>query len=112
MRYILAVIGISVAFAGFAAEVRLSVPSDAKATYFILERGGSADKPTLVTKRVGPSGTSYSKRLFDCSARTWKYLGDGETLEEMRNSKPDAAMTGLVTGSIADYMWKAACRPK
>jgi hypothetical protein len=88
------------------------IPSDSKAKYFVLERGGTPDKPTLVTTRVGPSGTSYSKRLFDCRARTWKYLGDGDSLEEMRGAKPDAKMGPLVEGSIADYMWKEACRPK
>ena len=42
--------------------------------------------PTLVTKRVGPSGTSFSEKLFDCSTGTFEYLGDGDTREEMRRS--------------------------
>ena len=94
------------------AETRVAIPSDSKARYSILERGGTADMPTLVTKRVGPSGTSYSKRLFDCRGRTWKYLGDGETLEDMRTSRPDKKMSPLVDKSIADYLWNEACKRK
>lgn len=94
------------------ADAPIVVPTDSKATYFILERGGTADKPTLVTKRVGPSGTSYSKRQFDCKAHTFKYLGDGDSLEEMRRSKPDERMGELVEGSISDELWKEVCRKK
>jgi hypothetical protein len=95
--------------AAFVAEETIVIPSDTKARYFPLERGGTATDPTLVTKRVGPSGTSFSQRLFDCRAGTFKYLGDGATLAEMRNSQPNANMTALVDGSIADYLWRHAC---
>ncbi len=92
-----------------AEEKQIQIPFDAKAQYFILERGGSTNNPTLVTKRVGSSGTSYSKRLFDCSAGTVKYLGTGDSLEAMSMSKPDANMAPLVDGSIAYYLWREAC---
>jgi hypothetical protein len=40
-----------------ASEVPLSVPTDPKARYWVLEQGGTAAEPTLVTKRIGPIGT-------------------------------------------------------
>jgi len=93
----------------FAAEYEVPIPSDPKAKYFVLERGGTKVNPTLTTKRVGSSGTSYSQRMFDCAARTVKYLGTGDTLEAMKKSKPDPKMAPLVDGSIAWYLWRHAC---
>lgn len=66
--------------------------------------------PTLTTKRVGSSGTNYSKRLFDCKAGLTKYLGTGDTIDEMNKSMPDPQMSELVQGSIAFYQWKYACK--
>lgn len=87
----------------------VSIPSDAAAKYFILERGGTPAMPTLLTRRVGPSGSSYSKRVFDCAARTVKYLGNGDTLTELAASTPDPDMGPLVEGSIADVLLQKAC---
>lgn len=94
---------------GGGSGIPLAISSDAGAQYFVLEAGGSPDYPTLITVRVGPSGNSYAKRLFDCRAATWKYLGDGETLEAMNRSQPDAYMARLVDESIAWYQWRYAC---
>ena len=92
------------------ADQPLIVPTDPKARYFILEKGGTQRRPTLVTKRIGPSGTSFSKKEFDCSTGTFRYLGDGDTLEEMRRSAPEPSMAPLVEGSISYYHWRHACR--
>lgn len=37
------------------------------------------------------------------------YLGSGETLGEMRSSKPDDHLSPIVDGSIADYVGNEAC---
>ena len=92
------------------AETQLVVPSDSKAQYFILEKGGNGVERTIVTKRVGPSGTGYSKRLYNCKAGTVKYLGTGDTLEAMRKSKPDPSMSPIVQGSIAYYVGQETCK--
>lgn len=89
---------------------RFLIPSDPKATFYELERSGTKSKPVLFTKRVGPSGTTYSKRVFDCGNHTFKYLGSGETPQQMEQSKADAEMHELVEGSIADVIWHRACR--
>lgn len=93
-----------------AAEMPLHIPSDSKANYLVLEKGGSGPQRTIVTKRTGSSGTSYSKRLYDCSNGTVKYLGSGDSPEEMRRSKPDPRMGPIVEGSIAYYVGREACR--
>lgn len=93
-----------------AAEKPLHVPSDAKASYLVLEKGGSGSQRTIVTKRTGSSGTSYSKRLYDCSNGTVKYLGSSDSLEGMKRSKPDPKMGPIVEGSIAYYVGLEACR--
>jgi hypothetical protein len=89
---------------------KVVVPSDPKATYYILQRAGTELRPVLTTKRVGPSGTSYTRRECDCTNRTWRYVAEGDTLAELESSpKPDDAMGPLVDGSIADVMWSQAC---
>ncbi len=91
-------------------DTSLYVPSDSKATFTVLERSGSGNERTITTKRVGSSGTSYSRRLYNCADRTVKYLGSGETLEQMNASQPDPRMGPIVSGSIADYVGDEACR--
>ncbi|MCG9100224.1 hypothetical protein [Laribacter hongkongensis] len=87
----------------------LYIPSDSQAKYTVINKRGSKKMPTLTTKRVGSSGVNYSKRLFDCKARTTKYLGTGDTMKEMKASMPDPKMSMIIDGSIADYQWKYAC---
>ena len=96
--------------ASFAAEKPQVVPTDAKAKYTILEIGGQWPNRTIVTKRIGSSGTSYSKRIYNCSNNTVKYLGSGDTLADMAQSKPDPKMAPIVPQSIADYVGRQACK--
>ncbi|WP_413578571.1 zinc ribbon domain-containing protein [Bdellovibrio sp. HCB290] len=86
------------------------IPTDSKATYEYLEIGGSKTKPTLLIKRTGPSGVSYAKRLFNCVDETTKYLGEGDTLEEIKTSKPDKDMGPIIRDSIVWYHYKKVCK--
>jgi hypothetical protein len=88
----------------------LSVPSDSKAEFFVLHKGGGGTQRTILTKRVGPSGVSYSERLFNCANNTGKYLGTGNSLTEMAASKADPNMGSIVNGSIAYYIGLEACK--
>ncbi len=99
-----------VALPVLAAEAPISVPSDTKAQYFVLERDTKGNERKITTKRVGPSGTGYSQRLINCSAGTFKYLADGETLAEMKASKPTGSVAPLTQGSISFYVAEAACK--
>ena len=94
----------------FAVDLPLSVPSDSKAKYTVLQKGASGNNRTITTKREGSSGVSYSKRLYNCSESTVKYLGSGDTMEQMKASKPDPGMAPIVPGSIAYYVGAEACR--
>jgi hypothetical protein len=86
------------------------VPSDAKASFDVLEKGALGEWRTIITKRTGPSGTTYSQRAYDCRANTVKYLGSGESLGAMKASKPDPNLAPIVPGSIAYFVGLEACR--
>lgn len=111
MRIFLCMACLAVVPASIAASTPLVVPTDPKATYTVLEVAGSYPHRTIVTKRVGASGTSYSKRLYNCTNSTVKYLGSGDTLADMARSKADPHMAPIVPRSIADYVGKRACKP-
>jgi hypothetical protein len=100
---------VSVTVAASKPPYNLHVPSDPNATFTVLEIGSKGNLATIITKRDGKSGTTYSQRAYDCSANKVMYLGSGETLDEMRSSKPDDHFSPIVDGSIADYVGNEAC---
>lgn len=85
------------------------IESDPAATYYNLEFGGSGALRTIVTKREGKSGTSYAKREIDCNARTFRYLGEGDTLAEAKRTKGNFPMGPLTDRSISSYVADQAC---
>lgn len=87
-----------------------SIPTDSKAKYTIIDKNLNGSMATITTMREGPSGASYSQRLYDCTSWTVKYLGDGDTLEQMKASKPDEGMSPIVDNSIAYYIGQKACK--
>ncbi|MET6624621.1 hypothetical protein WH002_21505 [Klebsiella michiganensis] len=87
-----------------------SIPTDSKAKYTIIDKTLNGSMATITTMREGPSGTSYSQRLYDCTSWTVKYFGDGDTLEQMKASKPDDGMSPIVDNSIAYYIGQRACK--
>lgn len=89
---------------------QLDVPSDPGAQFYVLDKAKKNGQSVIITKRVGTSGVSYSSRLYDCSNYTVKYLGTGETRQEMEQSSPDPNMAPIVNGSIADYVGREACK--
>lgn len=88
----------------------ISIPTDSKAKYTIIDKSMNGSMAAITTMREGPSGTSYSQRLYDCAAWTVKYLGDGDTLEQMKASKPEEGMSSIVDNSIAYYIGQRACK--
>ena len=109
-RIIFVIALLNASAASFAAENPLVAPSDVKAKYIILEIGGEWPNRTIVTKRVGSIVTSYSKRIYNCSNKTFKYVSSGDTLADKAWSKPDQNMTSIVPRSIADYAGRPACK--
>ena len=88
----------------------IPIPSDPSATYYVIKKGGTKSRPTLTTKRLGISGESYATRVFNCNARTTKYLADSETLEGLKNSSPEMNMSMIVKDSIAWYQYVFVCK--
>ena len=109
MRHTLLTIALAVAAPAAFAETPLHVPSDPKASYMILQRDTQGVERTITTKREGSSGTTYSKRLYNCAEHTVKYLGSGESIEQMNASSPDPKMAPVISGSIADFVGEAVC---
>ncbi len=110
MKFLFVLLALIVSSSALAEETSLSVPSDPKAQFFVLEKSGSGSQRTIVTKRVGSSGASYSKRLYNCADSTMKYLGTGDSLASMNKSNPDPNMSPIVQGSIAYYVGLEACK--
>lgn len=90
----------------------VSVPTDPGATYKIVvqDLGYGRSALVVISQRIGSSGTSFAVREVNCDASTFRYMGEGDTLEEAMNSVDDTAtMSPLVDGSISDYIVRAAC---
>lgn len=86
------------------------VPSDPNAQFFVLEKSANGSLRTITTKRVSAINTSYSKRAYDCSTSTVKYIGSGNSWDAMNHSIPDSAMGPIVNESIAYYVGLEACK--
>ena len=84
------------------------------AKYFVLEKNMKLNNNkklrSIVTKRVGSSGVSYSKRLYDCKNNTVKYLGTGDSIDAMNKSKEDVNMSPIFNGSIAYEVGLIICK--
>jgi hypothetical protein len=92
----------------------ISVPSDG-ARYSLVDFTPTTGAQVVVTtKRVGRSGTSFARRLIDCRAQTFAYIGEGDTLAELdenikkRQKNPDP-LTAYVDQSISWYIARASC---
>lgn len=65
----------------------------------------------VVTRRDGPSGTSFARREIDCNAMTFRYLGEGDTREELTKEGYNVGkMSELTEGSISTEVSNYACR--
>ena len=91
---------------------RIAVPSDPRAKYFLIDKTPVSKTGIVIitTSRQGPSGKSFARRRVNCYNNTFKYIGDGDTWEEMLASKPSPRMGKLVRGSISYYISNFACK--
>jgi len=93
------------------AATSLSVPSDPNASYEVLsvKRAPSSGQVFITTQRTGPSGISFAKRLVNCPNQTFRYVGDADTLKELKTQNLNGKMGELVEGSISWYAAQYAC---
>lgn len=106
------VFSLLVSISNSALAERVLVPSDPEATYDIevMDVGKGKAALMVVGRRVGPSGTSFTAREVNCVNETFRYVGEGDTLEAMKSNINDRAhMAPLVEGSISYHILKAAC---
>lgn len=112
-RFILALV-----FGGFSGVASaqefqtVSVPSDPNAGYKIAKLDGfQRSALVVISQRKGPSGTSYSIREINCLNQTFRYMAEGDTLQEaVANIRDTDRMAPLVAGSISYHIVQAACR--
>lgn len=92
------------------------VPSDMKARYYAESISSTkSGRARIVSKRIGPSGTSYTHRECDCGQSTYRTIGDGESLEAMRAATAEQKMAKLVHdgtgfGSVSFHVCDHACK--
>lgn len=89
----------------------IPVPGDPSASYSLVSiKKISGKRIEVVSKRVGRSGTSYARRLVDCAAMTFAYLGEGDTLKEALADGHADKMGALTDGSASHGVSVYACR--
>lgn len=90
----------------------IPVSSDPRASYRLLRKSRLANSNLeVLTRRDGPSGTSFARREINCGDMTFRYLGEGDTLEEAEKDGPNPgelseAMSTSISGEVARF----ACR--
>ena len=92
----------------------IDAPSDPGANYRILEIKQMANGNLEVTsRRDGSSGTSFARREIDCSKSTYRYLGEGDTLDDAKRNSPNVGTMAEITGTSASSdVLIAACARK
>jgi hypothetical protein len=117
MRYVL-FSGLAAAFlVGPAQAQPVPVPSDPRASYVALDiKPKPRGMVEVLTRRDGPSGVSFSLREIDCGRRTFRYIGEGDTRDEVARasarSRPGNTMGPLTDGSISTHVANFACVAK
>jgi hypothetical protein len=90
----------------------ISAPSDPGASYRILKikKRGNGNLEVL-SRRDGPSGTSFARREINCKAYTYRYLGEGDTRADAeKNGSSPSSMSELTGTSASADVANAACR--
>jgi hypothetical protein len=90
MKLAFAALAMVAASASVAAAQPIPVPSDPRARYEAVSvdkrRDGLVE---IITRRQGPSGTSFARREVDCRQRLFRYIGEGDTLEQAKRPAPN-----------------------
>ena len=73
----------------------------------VLSVRGTWPRRQIVTRRESPAGLTFSEREVDCGVQQVRYLGSGETAEEMQRNRQDDP---FVEESIAWYVAREACQ--
>lgn len=92
---------------GLAAPITAS--SDPDAVYSIVNINHAGIGLEVITQRVGISGTSFTKRQFDCANRQVLFMGSSTSIADFENIKPDKETTPLFKGSLSRAISDVVC---
>ena len=86
----------------------IPVSSDGASYQLISSQKMSNGNLEVVTRRDGPSGRSFARREIDCEAMTFRYLGEGDTLDQAMEDVPQPgdlseAMATSISGEVARF---------
>ena len=110
MKFYIVLLSLTLSTNTLAAELKIDVPAEPNTKFFLVQKAGERTARTMITKHVGPSGTSYSKRLYDCDNSTYKHLGSGSSSTQIDESRPEKNMRQVTQGSINYYLGNEACK--
>jgi len=95
------------------AQIKIESHPGDKGTYYLISNQTIQGRNLVVSKRDGPSGTSFSAREIDCKNMTFRYVAEGETINAMKKNATTyqvGSMSSLVKGSASWFVAKAACK--
>lgn len=87
------------------------VPADPNAAYSLVGVR-SADDGNIIamTRRIGPSGVSFSRREIDCRRQRARYIGEGDTYREAERAAANPGeMASSIEGSSTHAAVQVAC---
>jgi hypothetical protein len=94
----------------YAKDMALNIKTEVKGQYFLVEKtSGTNNLSTLLVKRVTAQRSVYVKREFDCAAKTVRYIGSGESLDEMEKDIADQKAYPVRKNSISAQLSVYAC---
>ena len=90
---------------------RIAVPSDPRASYQLLDVSKMPNgNVEALTKRNGPSGTSFARREISCNTMQFRYLGEGDSKEEALVERPNVGkLSDILPPSISATITLYVC---
>lgn len=93
----------------FVSATSLQASFDPDARYSIVSISGSLEDRSVITQRIGLSGTSYSARQFNCVTGKVRLMGSSTSLQDLANAQADDEATPIFKGSLSRTISEAAC---
>lgn len=92
-----------------AQQADFTVPSDPGGKFRQLHLEGPYNARTIITRRDGAAGVTYTTRIYNCNTRQYRSLGSASTIEKMRSYDGPSKWSDLVPNSIASVVRDRAC---
>jgi len=93
---------------GLNLEVRRSMAGD-KGRYFIVEMKRGGPTVHILHKRIGPSGTSYTRTEIDCNTKLMRVIAESDDRPPAPTAGPATRWFQLVPGSSKADLFNFVC---